>query len=340
MNDYEKEYEHTFRYDCKNSLYFGEGYDKEYLLKYLVKHTLSKTNRMFDWNIPQYDIQQRDMELRIQSTGYTVIAPYEGKIYSLRGTLGGRPNFNYMPSWAVVANPYLNLFETFKVYYGYDYGNNYIDLKDLKECVIIPNDTNYMGLVPTLEYYLSSLIETNISRRVATINARAFNAIIAKDGDTVKSIEEFYKELRKGKLKSILAENILGEDNVTSVPFSGGSSSQRAITELIENEQYDKASLLNELGLQANYNMKREAINSNESQLAQDAILPFADDMLEQRKKACERINGLFNTKWSVDFSSAWKYKRDEIEMSIENMKEPANQLATKKDEENDNDNN
>ena len=297
-------------------------FNKQAMLKYHIMHTLAKTNNMFEWKIPQKEIRPRDMELRIQTTGYTIIAPYKDKYYSLRGTLGGRPNFNYMPSWAVVANPYLKLFETFKVYYGYDYHGDYPDLDKLEhECVVIPNDSLYVGLIPTLTMYLSRMVDTDISRRLVTISTRAMNILTARDEDTHKSIKDVIKDLYDGRLSSILADDILTESAIQSLPFAGGANSQRAITELIESEQYDKAALMNELGLQANYNMKRESINSNEAQLAQDAILPFADDMLKQRQIACELINEKFGLDWSVDFSSAWKIKREEIKTSLEMQK-------------------
>ena len=70
--------------------------------------------------------------------------------------------------------------------------------------------------------------------------------------------------------------------------------------------------------------MKRESITSNESQLNQDAIIPLADSMLETRKKACELVNSTFGTNWSVDFSSSWKYKREEIEIELEKIRNEA----------------
>lgn len=300
-----------------------QEFNKAGMLLYHIKHTLAKTNNMFEWKIPQKEIRPRDMELRIQSTGYSIIAPYKDKFYSLRGTLGGRPNFNYMPSWAVVANPYLKLFETFKVFYGYDYHGDYPDLDKLEhECVVIPNDSLYVGLIPTLTMYLSRMVETDISRRIVTISTRAMNILTARDEDVHRSVKDVINDLYKGKISSILADDILDESTIQSLPFAGGTNSQRAITELIESEQYDKAALMNELGLQANYNMKRESINSNEAQLAQDAILPFADDMLKQRQIACELINEKFNLGWSVDFSSAWKIKREEIQNSLDMQKQ------------------
>ena len=209
-------------------------------------------------------------------------------------------------------------------------------MAELKEdCVVIPNDSLYVGLIPTLEMYISRIVNTDISRRLMTITSRAMNVLVARDEDTHKSIKDLIRDLYNGKISSIFADNILDESTAMSLPFAGGANSQRAITELIESEQYDKAALMNELGLQANYNMKRESINSNEAQLAQDAILPFADNMLKERQRACELINKKFGLDWSVDFSSAWKIKREEIENSLE-MQKNASQSTGKEQEDDD----
>ena len=68
-----------------------------------------------------------------------------------------------------------------------------------------------------------------------------------------------------------------------------------------------KASLLGELGLNANFNMKRERINTAESELNQDALLPLVDDMLAMRKKACEDINAMYGLNIDVEKNSSWK---------------------------------
>ena len=122
--------------------------------------------------------------------------------------------------------------------------------------------------------------------------------------------------LNNGEQAAIIDDDLMSESK--TLPFA--ENALRDFTSLIENEQYVKASWFNDLGLQANYNMKREAINSNESQLNKDAVLPFADNMLRMRQLYCKKVNELFGVNWSVDFSSAWKVSRQAMEESIENI--------------------
>jgi hypothetical protein len=89
---------------------------------------------------------------------------------------------------------------------------------------------------------------------------------------------------------------------------------------LIESQQYIRATWFNDLGLNANYNMKRESINSGESQLNDDALLPLVDNMLECRKIAVDKINAMFDTSISVDLASAWKDNEIELENAQQEM--------------------
>ena len=82
-------------------------------------------------------------------------------------------------------------------------------------------------------------------------------------------------------------------------------------------EQYLKASCFNEIGLNANYNMKREALSSNESALNDDFLLPLVDNMIKERQTAIEKINEKYNLDISIDFASAWKVTHEENEKQI-----------------------
>ena len=66
--------------------------------------------------------------------------------------------------------------------------------------------------------------------------------------------------------------------------------------------------------------MKRESINSGESQLNNDALYPLIDDMLNSRKQAVDKVNKMFNTDISVELSSSWKDNKIELELCQQNL--------------------
>ena len=126
------------------------------------------------------------------------------------------------------------------------------------------------------------------------------------------------KHIKEGKL------GVIGESNFTladrDLTVNQLSGTDGTLTNLIEAMQYVKASLYNELGLQANYNMKREAINSGESQLTEDQLHPLIDNMLKERQEAIEKVNAMFGTNIKVSFNSAWEINEREEEAAIEQI--------------------
>ena len=76
--------------------------------------------------------------------------------------------------------------------------------------------------------------------------------------------------------------------------------------QFIELQQYLKGSMYNELGINANFNMKREALSGQEVALNDDALMPLIDDMLKQRRAMCDELNRMFGLEVSVDYGSTW----------------------------------
>ena len=59
--------------------------------------------------------------------------------------------------------------------------------------------------------------------------------------------------------------------------------------------------------------MKREAINSSESAINEETLLPLIDDMLKNRQEGIDKVNKMFNLNIKVKLSSAWQKLRDEL---------------------------
>ncbi len=178
----------------------------------------------------------------------------------------------------------------------------------------MPSDSLYQGLMPILSHYATGVTENELSMRTAIINTRIIDLISAQDERTAESARQYLKDVEDGKL-GVIAETALLE-GLKAQPY-GTNGSTQVLTDLIEMEQYWKASVFNELGLNANYNMKRESLNSAESQLNNDALLPLVDDMLKCRREALEKVNDMFGTDIEVDFSSSWKDNVEEAEVEL-----------------------
>lgn len=241
---------------------------------------------MFDWQGLPDTIPQRCLEYLLQINGNACIFSFEGSIYATYGGLGGEPDYNYEPTLYTIANPAL------------DYS---AELKIGTDCVRMRGDTYGYGLLPMHERYASQMVENDISIRTMMVNYRMGRGIVADNDRAYESAKEFLKAFEEGRLAAISSDEFFEGVHALEQNASGAN-----IKDLIEVEQYLKASWYNEVGLNSNYNMKRERIMASESQMVDDALLPLVDDMLESRRRGCEEVNALFGTEWSVDLAGAW----------------------------------
>ncbi len=267
-------------------------------------YMLNRTQSMFKWEGLPESIPQRMVELYLQINGNVCFYQYDGILYVFRGGLGGVPDVYYMPTIYTIANPALGISKQLKI--G-------------EECTVISNDTMYIGLMPLFEKYATLMAENELSINIATINSRIIDLISASDDRTRKSAEKYLADIANGELGVISSNEFL--EGLKSQPY-GSSGNTNTITNLIELEQYLKASWFNELGLNANYNMKRESLNSEESQLNHDSLLPFVDDMLKCRQEGAKRVNDMFGTDISVDYNSAWEDNIKEIELEQQQLRD------------------
>lgn len=297
---------HNKRFDkynyglCRNTLY--DFTDKGRNVDNIISYMLNRTQSMFRYDGLPDTIPERMLELYLQVNGNVCIYKHNNDLYAFTGGLGGEPDPYYMPTIYTIANPALNLSKNLK-----------IDI----ECVVIPNDSLYVGLLPLFERYASAMTENELSMNIASINSRIISLISADDERTIKSAQKFLDDVITGKY-GIIAENAF-LDGVKSQPY-GSTANSNTLTNLIEYEQYLKASMFNELGLNANYNMKRESINSGESQLNNDMLLPLVDNMLKCREIGVGKINDMYGTEITVSLASSWEDNQLEIDLQLENV--------------------
>ena len=277
---------------------------------------LNRTQQMFEYDGLPETITKRNLELMLQIHGYAGIVKVEGKLYAMYGGLGGEPNEYYMPTILTVSNPYLN------------YTAN---LKIDTDCIIIPNDSLYLGLLPILTRYNTLITETELSLKIALVNSRIVDLISAGDDRTYESAVKFLNDMEDGK-QGVVAENQFLE-GIKAQPYAGTGNSNN-ITSIIEALQYARASLYNDIGLSANFNMKREALNSAESAINNDILLPLVDDMLQNRKDALEKVNQMFDTNITVRLSSSWEDNQQEVEQELDEQKEPEKEEPEQEPEE------
>lgn len=273
--------------------------DKAKVQEMHVQYMLNRSQQMFKYRGLPDTIPARMLELYLQTSGYCAIAEYEGKLYAYIGGQGGEPDEYYRPTLFTVANPYQGFSKNLKI------GS---------ECILIRNDSLELGMLPLYHRYAYHLTENELSLLVSDINSRITSLISASDDRTKESALQYLGDIESGKL-GVIGETAFLE-GLRTQPYSG-QSGRGVLTDLIEYEQYLKASWYNEIGLDANFNMKRESINTTEAKMNSDALLPLIDDMITCRREAMEQVNALFGTSITVDYTSAWEDNQEQIDMMV-----------------------
>ena len=277
--------------------------NKDWSVKFFIENTLNKTQSMFYYKGLPPTMPQSELENILQRRGFAIIADVGGNLYALSGGLGGEQNAYYKPTIATVANPYLNLTRDYLI------ENN-------KDAVLFKNDYLCSGLIPIIGKYAVLLTDAQISLNTAAVLTRLTMLISASDDKTKQSADLFVEKILNGDF-SVIAENaFLKGVNLQTINANGLFK----ITDLIELSQYYKANLLLELGLNANFNMKRERLSETEILLNNTEILPFVENMLTERKNAVNAINEKYGTQIEVDLKSAWKTEKENNDKSAETL--------------------
>lgn len=293
----------------RNIWFFGQKTpilkNKELLIDSYVRYMINRTLSMFKYDGLPETIPERELELIIQLCRFGIITKVDNELFVFYGGLGGEPNEYYQPTQAIVTNPYLRYSKVLKL-------DDYI--KDDGNAVVIWNDKSHIGLMPMFLRNSELLAECDISLKYSLVKKRFMNIVTADDDETKDSLQTMFEDVENGTgFGIVVTKKLLDESSIGKVE-TGLSNNSTDLKDIIETKQYILGSWYNELGLNANFNMKREAINESESDMNEDALLPLIDDMLQCRKIAVEQINKKFGTSISVDLSSSWKNIRKEIE--------------------------
>lgn len=284
--------------------------DKEFLRQQSIFQMLNKTTRMFKYEGLPETIPVKDLETQLQVGGHATFAEVNGELYSFRSGLGGKPNPYYLPTLSVISNPALNF-------------NKSLEID--KECVVMLNDHYYQGLMPLFNRYASLLVEAEISLKYAILNARIPALIQADNDNAYESAVEFISQVVNGEKYGVISTNGEFFEGIKTHEFLR----ETHITDLIESIQYIKGSWYNELGLNASFNMKREAINEAEAALNEDILYPSIDTMLESRKIGVEKVNNMYGTNISVELDSIWAINRKQDKLAIDQIKAEIDDVKT-----------
>ena len=293
--------------------------DKKTSARAYYRYLLSRLLRMFQYkNLPD-TIPHEILDRYLFENGICLITKVNDSLYCFYGNLGGPQDVYYRPTEFIVANPHIKV-------NGQIFSANIPVFPTDSDAsvgqpsgVLIRNDTEWYGLHPLISRYAYLLSENTLTLRTADVMLRVIALITAKTDKEQASALEYLKSIEKGEL-GLIGESAFHEGiELQSPPSQNGSY----LTQFIEYQQYLKGSFFGDIGLSANYNMKREAIGKGESTLDQDALLPLAENMLKCRQEDLAKVNDMYGTNISVEFSSSWLTNKIETIYTLSNMGQP-----------------
>lgn len=271
---------------------------------------VNKVCSLFKWeNLPE-TVDERFLMVNLMLTGRVCWFDHNGRIYALNGNWGGEPNVYYRPTQFIVANPIIGS-KTLTVL-NKD-GSNSID--KLTGILMPLTDADYFnegeqGGLYRLIYQTAGLLADNISSlNVSQINGRVSQIWTADNDAMAKTVEEVIRDVYEGKPYKVVSQDILNKVNAVPTAQTGQSNT---LLNLIEAHQYILASFFNEIGIPSQWNMKRERVNTAETELMTGSLDVSVYNMEKNLKDAVEKINELFGTDIGVRFNE--EVKEDEVE--------------------------
>lgn len=311
------------RFDCVKSVAFDTVKQRDKLFKDWYKSLLNIALSMFEYDGLPETIPKKDLEFLLLQNGYAVITKVNNKLYAFEGGLGGTPDVYYIPTIITVANPALTFNATLEI--G-------------KDCALITSDDLFNGLNTYISKYASLLASLDISFYWNIIDTRKQKLYEATNDDVAKSIKEVLDSIEIGEeLKAVAGKPLF--DFLKVHEYTNASNSVSNLKALIEARQYLIAQYYIGIGLNANYNMKRESLNENEINADSDTLLPLCDNMLENRQKGFEVVKKLYGDNITVKFSKQWQNIRKTLDSMVQEQQNQA-QMEEPKQESKDGDEN
>lgn len=261
----------------------------------------NKVCNLFVWNNLPDTVDQRALNLTLILNGKVCWTEFDGKLYALGGNISGEPNAYYEPQFFIIANPILG---SKQVKVRQKDGSN--SLEGLDGILMGNSDVDLMsdravgGLFGLIYQYAGLLADNISSLNISQINGRVAQIWTADNDIQAKSAELILKDIYEGHPAKVVAQDILDKVGVLPAAQTGQTNT---IMNLMEVHQFFLAQFYNELGIIANWNMKRERINTAESEMNGGPLDINIWNMKKNREEAVEQINEKFGTSITVELN-------------------------------------
>lgn len=266
----------------QNTLGFVYSYWREVLFE--------RCMRLFKWQCPE--VPQKEIEQNLIINGMAGgLRNNKGKIVVARCT-------------PYQQNVYYDEWKYLTYSLPYESGKREIG----KDAVLFSNTQIRNPLLPLIHHYALLLAHTDVSIQCELVNLRTTTVAKAKSKPVAKSIETWQEKIYNGEQYTIL------DDFLESVAIEKETHANTNLINLMELRRQLISNFYEDIGIQSNYE-KKERLVVEEAKMNKGVLLVNINDMFEMRQKACEEMNALFGTNWSVEKSIEYKEMNTEKEV-------------------------
>lgn len=266
----------------------------------------NKCCNLFKWEGLPETVDERFLNLQLILNGKICFTKIDNKLYALNGNVGGEPNVYYEPTQFIIANPVLGS-KTVRIRQK----DGSKSIEGLDGVLVALTDIDYMddrgmkGGLYRLIYQTAGLLADNVSSlNCSQINGRVAQLWTADNDTEARTIEEIVRDMYNGHPYRVLTQDLISKIGVVPAAQTGQTNT---LLNLIEAHQYILASFFNEIGIPSSWNMKRERVNTAETELMTGSLDVNVYNMEKNLQEGAELINELFGTSISVRFNEEIK---------------------------------
>ena len=262
-----------------------------YMYKHWRNFLFERIMRLFIWE-NTYDvtsrkgIQPKEIEQRLILQGHCGISMFKGDLTAFFGTFYGVTK--YQDEWS-----------NYNVRCPIYSGKRTIG----KDIVVINNNALRNPTYDLVHYYAVLVGHTDVPLINTLINARDSGGVpIAGTEKQKASIKEYQAKLFNGVYDVVLDPGFLG------ITYGGSDrKTQQDLMKIMETREKLIKSFYSDIGVRSAFEKRNNTVQA-EVEADTSLLLLNLSDMLLQRENACEEVNNMFGTNWSVHVAEEIDY--------------------------------
>ena len=232
------------------------------------------------------NLKPKEIEQRLILNGHCGIANYQGELTAFYGSFYGVTK--YMDEWT-------NYIVRCPIYTA--------EKKIGTDVVVIDNNSLRNPTFELVHHYATMLAHTEVSLLNCLINSRDSGGVpIASTEKQKASIKEYQNQIFNGKYGVVTDVGNLG------ITYAGSDrKTQQDLIDIMETREKLIKSFYSDIGVRSAFEKRNNTVQA-EVEADTSLLLLNLADMLRCREKACEEVNTLFGTNWSVHVAKEIDY--------------------------------